>query len=264
MAGPAHMGSYLSRQTPVHEVDARVKLGLLLLATVALFASGSPYVLLLFACVLVLLVQRSGMGIRSVAAAVRPAAIILAFVMLANAFRLDGSSEVALVGPVGFSPEGALRGLVAAGRIVVLVGLALVVSATTTPTELADALVWALSPLRKIGVPVTDVAMVVSISLRFLPVCAAEFDRVTCAQRSRGVDFQSGGLVVRMRRWTSVLVPVIVALFRHADSVADAMRDRCYRGEGRTSMRTGLSAHDTMALCVGCIVCVFALVLGRL
>ena len=256
MTQHVRMGSYLSRRTPVHDLDARVKLALLLFATVALFASATPYVLALFVAVLALLAQRSGMSLRSVAAAVRPAALVLAFVVVANALRLDGSAEVALVGPVGVSPAGAARGLLAVGRIIVLVGLTLVVTATSTPTELADALVWALSPLRALGVPVTDVAMVVSIALRFLPVCAA--------QRARGVDFGSGGLVVRLRRWAAVLVPVIVALFRHADCVADAMRDRCYRGEGRTSMRTGLTGHDKVVLCVGCAVCVFALVLGRL
>ena len=264
MTQHVRMGSYLSRRSPVHDLDARVKLALLLLATVALFASATPYVLALFVAVLALLAQRSGMSLRSVAAAVRPAALVLAFVVVANALRLDGSGEVALVGPVGVSPAGAARGLLAVGRIIVLVGLTLVVTATSTPTELADALVWALSPLRALGVPVTDVAMVVSIALRFLPVCASEFDRIVSAQRARGVDFDSGGLVVRLRRWAAVLVPVIVALFRHADCVADAMRDRCYRGEGRTSMRTGLTGHDKVILCVGCAVCVFALVLGRL
>jgi energy-coupling factor transporter transmembrane protein EcfT len=262
MRGALPLGTYVERRGPIHELDARVKVLLLLLATIAVFAR--PTVLVIGACCVALgvLLALSGVSADSMVRAVRPCVVILVFVLVANLFVFDGSGDVVILHGFGMSLAGLERGFGAIVRIILLIGLALVVSATTTSTELADAVVWLLGPLGVLGVPVGDVAMVLSIALRFIPICAGEFDRIVAAQRARGRDFGAGSLLDRVKAWGSVLVPVVVALFGHADRLADAMRDRCYRGRGRTSMAERLGGVDTVVLAFGCALFVMALVWG--
>ena len=262
MMRAAAPGAYVERETPLHRLDARVKLALLLAVSATAFARGTVPVLGLASLLAVALVAASGMGAATAARALRPCAVVLAFALVANALVLDGSGEVALAGPVGLSPDGLVRGACAVVRVVLLVALALVVSATTTETELSDAVAWALSPLGRLRLPVADVATVLSVSLRFIPVCVAELDRIVAAQRARGARFDEGGVVTRVRRWGSVLVPLVVVLFSHADRLADAMRDRCYGGPCRTRLARPLRTADVCVLLLGCVACLGALLLG--
>ena len=261
MRSPA-FGTYLSRRSPLHELDARVKLALLLGATITLFANSSPTVLVAGLAILAVLVRLSGMGPAMVMRAVRPAALVMVLVVIFNMFRFDGTADIFLLGSFGISGMGLIRGVVAVLRIGVLIGFALIVSATTTATELADAVGWGLRPLGKLGLPVDDIAMVLSITLRFIPVCAEEFDRVLCAQRARGVDFSAGTMREQLSRWASVLIPVIVALFSHADSVADAMRERAYGAGVRTNMRKKIGYIDIVVLIGGLALCTLVVLSG--
>lgn len=251
----ALFGSYLAADTPVHRLDARVKIALLLVATAAAFLARSWMGLVLLAAIMLAVARLAGVSPSSLARSMRPAALILLFALIANAFVLDGTGDVALVGPLSLTWAGLGRGLVAVGRVLVLVGLALCVTATTAPPQMADALSSIMSPLRVLRVPVGDIAMVVSVALRFIPLCAEEFGRIRDAQRARGVDFDAGGLPARLRRWLSVLTPLVVALFRRADDLAAAMRERCYRGEGRTRLARGLRHADVVALVMGILAC---------
>ena len=258
MNGNVLLGSYVAADTALHRLDARVKLVCLLAATVALFVTRQPAALALMAVVVVALARVGGVGARALASALKPTLLILAFSLLANALVLDGTADVALVGPVGLSLPGVLRGTVAVGRIVVLVGASLVVCATTSSTAVADALASLLSPLGVVGVPVGDLAMTVSVTLRFIPLTSEELARIRDAQRARGVDFSSGSPVVRVRRWLSVLTPLVVALLCRADDLALAMRERCYRGRGRTRLVRRLRPADVAVLVVWVAACVAA------
>lgn len=255
------LGSYVAADTPVHRLDARVKLVLLLALTVALFMTGSPAVMAAIAVVVIAAARCGGVGAKALLSAVRPTAVILAFSLLANSFVLDGTGDVALVGTLGVTTAGAARGLFAVGRIVVLVGASFVVTSTTPSTAIADALSSLAAPLGRVGVPTGDIAMIVSVALRFIPLTAEELLRIRDAQRARGVDFSSGSVPVRVRRWMSVLTPLVVALFRRADDLASAMRERCYRGKGRTRLVSPLGRLDVLVLVVGLALCVVASVL---
>ncbi|MCH3943966.1 MAG: energy-coupling factor transporter transmembrane protein EcfT [Atopobiaceae bacterium] len=245
------LGGYVPRDTLVHGIDARVKLVCLLAATVAVFSSSTLWSIGFASVVLAVTLAAARVSVADVARAMRPAVVILAFALLANSFVADGTADVALVGSFGLSLAGLARGAFAVTRIVLLVAFSLVVCATTTPPQLTSAASALLRPLGALGVPVDDIAMVVSVTLRFIPVCAEEFDGIAAAQRARGVRFDEGSLVERVSRWASVLIPLVVKLFRRADVLAEAMRDRCYRGQGRTHLATRLGRLDVLVLVGG-------------
>lgn len=252
------LGSYRPKDTPLHHLDARVKLACLLAVTVALFAASSPVTLAAMAAAVLAAAHLGGLSGRELAQGLRPTAVILAFSLLANAFVADGTASLTLVGPLGISYPGLARGALAVGRIAVLVFAALVLSATTSSTAVADALTSLMAPLGRLGVPVGDIAMTVSIALRFIPLTAEELVRIRDAQRARGVDFAQGSVSARVRRWLSVLAPLVVALFRRADDLAQAMAERCYRGRGRTRLTRPMRPSDLLvlaAVAIGCLVC---------
>lgn len=252
------LGAYRAAETPLHHLDARVKLACLLAVTVALFAASSPVALAAMAAAVLAAAHLGGLSARELAQGLRPTAVILAFSLLANAFVADGTASLTLVGPLGISYPGLARGALAVGRIAVLVFAALVLSATTSSTAVADALTSLMAPLSRLGVPVGDIAMTVSIALRFIPLTAEELVRIRDAQRARGVDFAQGSVSARVRRWLSVLAPLVVALFRRADDLAQAMAERCYRGRGRTRLTRPMRPSDLLvlaAVAIGCLVC---------
>lgn len=252
------LGAYRAAETPLHHLAARVKLACLLAVTVALFAASSPVALAAMAAAVLAAAHLGGLSARELAQGLRPTAIILAFSLLANAFVADGTASLTLVGPLGISYPGLARGALAVGRIAVLVFAALVLSATTSSTAVADALTSLMAPLSRLGVPVGDIAMTVSIALRFIPLTAEELVRIRDAQRARGVDFAQGSVSARVRRWLSVLAPLVVALFRRADDLAQAMAERCYRGRGRTRLTRPMRPSDLLvlaAVAIGCLVC---------
>lgn len=252
------LGSYVAARTPLHLLDARVKLALLLAGTIALFATRAPAVVVAGLGVALVATRVSGMELGTVLRGLRPMAVILLFSLLSNSLVVDGSGDVALAGMLGLSLPGLARGLLVVVRIAALVALSLSVTASTSSTEVADALSGLLRPLGRVGLPVGDIAMTVSVALRFIPLTAEELGRIRDAQRARGVDFDAGTVPVRVRRWLSVLTPLVVALFRRADELACAMRERGYRGEGRTRLVHRMCVADVLVLVAGLIACIGA------
>ena len=162
-----------------------------------------------------------------------------------DALRVDGSGQFALLGPVGFDPAGAARGAVAVARIGLLVGFALTVSASTTPTALADACTRLLWPLKRLGLPSAEIGMTVSVALRFVPLVSEELERIRLAQRSRGARFDEGGVLARVRAWASVVTPLAVSLFRRADALGESMESRCFGAADQSALAPlALAARD--------------------
>lgn len=241
------LDTYIPGNTLIHCCDARVKLILLLAYSITLFMvttwKGLLVCLLVGLCVLVV----SKVPIRRVLLLMTPVFVLLFFVLLFNSFTFDvtstvqtyglggvssgifeGSSPLVIVGNFGFMPDGFVRGSFYVIRILLLVIASLVVSFTTTSNDLTNALNDFLKPLRAFKVPTTDIAMMFSIALRFIPITADEFMKVRDAQWARGASFDGGSLWKRLRAWQTVFVPVFVGLFRRADNLALAMESRCY------------------------------------
>lgn len=265
-AQPEPSEGFSARRTGMVEIiDARVKLVLLIAGIAGVFCSSGPLALALWCAAACALVHAAGMGARRMLAALRPAAVLMAFIIAANLVSCDGTADVVLAGTWGLNLAGAERAVTAVVRIAVMLVLSLVVCATTTPTAVADACVRLASPLSRWGVPVDDAGMVLSLALRFIPLVTDEVHRVELAQSSRGVRFDTGGLVARIRVWGSVLVPVMVGLFRRADRIGAAMDARCYH-EGARSARDSLplALRDKAVLAVGLVAIVLMAALPNL
>ena len=236
-------------------VDARVKVTLLLVATAALFAARAPWALAIWAMLCLLVLRASGIGGKAVARALKPVALLFAFIVCANLVSCDGSADVAIAGSVGISTVGAARAATAVARIIMLVCLALSVAESTTPTKLAQACTSLMRPLGHIGVPIEDVGLVLSMALRFIPVVSEEAGRIRLAQRARGVNFDEGSVLRRVRAWAAVLTPLVVGLFRRADRVAESMDARCYGQRGSEQhRRVPLQPADKLVLLGGLVV----------
>ena len=246
------LGGY-TPHTPAARADARVKLILLLLATVGVFSAQSPVALLAWAVVLFGALGAARMRPSRILRAMRPVAIVLAFTLIANLVSCDGSATIELAGPVGLDPAGGLRGLLAVVRIALLVGFSLVVAASTTGTQLSDACVRLLRPCARWGVPVGPLGTVLSLALRFIPLVSEELNRIRLAQRARGASFDNGTVIERIGVWASVLTPLMIGLFRRADRLAEAMSARCYDAvsAGRLPAPRPLGSLDRRVLVVG-------------
>ena len=245
--------SYNPRITPVHRIDARVKIVLVVAYSIALFFVQTWSGLGLFAIVLALAVAASRLRLLECIRQLIPLLLILSFTLIANSFSFDVSSAaelygigavssgvfqemqpVALIGTFGFVPAGFARGCFYVLRIAFLLCASLVLVTTTSTSELSHAIRRFLVPLERFGLPVHDSATTISIALRFIPVTVDEFNAVRMAQASRGADFEGGGLIGKLKMWGTVLIPMFVGLFRRAERLATAMDARCY-GMGKTS-----------------------------
>lgn len=248
---------------PAARLDARVKIALLLFATVGVFAARSPVMLVPWFAVLCCCLRASRIGLPSVLRGMRPVAFILAFTLIANLVSCDGRASISFVGPVGIDPAGGLRGLTAVLRILLLVGFSLCVASSTSGTQLSDACVRLLGPLARLGVPVGPLGTVLSLALRFIPLVSEELGRIRLAQRARGADFDSGPVLMRVKAWASVLTPLMIGLFRRADRLAEAMAARCYDAvsAGRMPAPRPLSRCDVRVLVAGAALALLLVVL---
>lgn len=264
----------------MHTTDARVKFVLLLAVSMTTFCVTTWTGLGLIACVVCAGITVAQIPWKRLIPLSMPLVVILAVVWICNAFMLDvshpassglmgasagfaaGWKPVTLVGSFGFSPEGCMYGLFYATRIMLILFASFVVTFTTTATQLTHAFASLLAPLRAIRVPVDDIAMMLSVALRFIPLTADELTRVRNAQLLRGARFDGGSLWQRIAAWHMVFVPVIVGLFRRADALAEAMVARCY-GAGKRSYlhETPLTASQVLVLMGGLVFCVVVVLL---
>jgi energy-coupling factor transport system permease protein len=257
------LGQFYPVTSPVHDLDPRAKIVATAVLVAGLFLIDSTMGLMFVAAALVALVAASRIPVRSFLRLLRP---VLFIVALTVTFQVLFSREGATVFEWGFLEvhAGGLRlGFFLALRIIVLVGVAGVLTATTAPVALADGIEDLLSPLKRLRFPVHEVAMMMTIALRFIPTLGEEAEKIKGAQAARGADFSEGGPLRRARSLVPVLVPLTVGAFRRADELAEAMESRGYRGgEGRTRYRElRFRARDALALSVTVLVLLIGVLL---
>ena len=202
-------------------VDVRAKLVLLLAYSITLFVVHSWLGIVICASVLALCIFGSKVSPKQYFSGLIPLYVLLAFTIFFNAYSIN--ADVA-----SFSLSGFDRGCLYAARVMLLVLASLVVTFTTTDTTLTWGLSRLMAPLRVLRVPVDDVAMTLTLALRFIPVFSEELETLKKAQLSRGAALDCGNLVVRMRAWLTIMIPLFVGLFRRADQLSQAMDARCY------------------------------------
>ena len=232
------LGQYYPAVSPIHRMDPRIKVIIAILYIVCTFLCKNilSFALLLVSAILLVALSRIPLSI--VLRGIKPVIIIMAITSLINVFWTKG--EVLLVDWWIFEIylEGIYNALLLIIRFVVLiVGTSMLLTYTTTPIALTDAIEDLLWPLKKIGVPVHDFAMMMTIALRFIPTLVDETEKIMTAQKARGADFTNGSLISRAKALIPVLIPLFVSAFRRAEELAVAMECRCYHGgEGRTRM----------------------------
>ena len=232
------LGQYFPGKSVVHRLDPRTKLIFLVLYIVALFMAAnwiSYGVMMLFLGASVAL---SGVPIKAFVKGLKPLMFILVFTAVLNIFFTVGETVIVSFGAITITLEGLVRAFFMLIRILMLVTGTFLLTYTTSPISLTDGLEALLSPLKKLRLPVHELSMMMCIALRFIPTLIEETDKIMSAQKARGVDFESGKLMQRVRALIPILVPLFISAFRRADELATAMECRCYQGgDGRTKMK---------------------------
>jgi len=241
---PSTFGQYVPVDSPIHSLDARTKIGMIALFTLGLFLVDGFSGLGVFAAAVLFVLWASHVPPRIALRGVRALGVLLMFTLLAHALRWNPATVTLVrLGPVGVDAEGLRTGAFFAMRIVLLMVGTSLLTLTTTPVQLTDALESLMRPASAIGVPSGEIAMMLTIALRFIPTTAQEAERVIIAQTARGARFDEGGLITRVRAYVPVLVPLFVNLFRRAEDLALAMDSRCYRGgRDRTRLHAAVMA----------------------
>ena len=235
------LGQYFPGNSRIHLLDPRTKLIMLIVYIVALFTAVSWISYLLMLVFLLTVIKISTVPFKSIIKGMKPLLVILIFTGVLNLFFTDGENllpESWLISQyVRITEEGIVRAIFMLARIMMLVMGTFLLTYTTSPIALTDGLESLLSPLKKIHLPVHELAMMMCIALRFIPTLIEETDKIMSAQKARGADFESGKLVERVKALVPILVPLFISAFRRADELATAMECRCYQGgEGRTKM----------------------------
>lgn len=231
------VGQFYPGNSLVHKLDPRLKIVIMISYIVTLFFINSylPYVFIVL--YLMLIIKVADIPFKIVFKGLRPLKWILIITFVINLFFIQGE-EIFRVAFLSITREGLDTAIKMAIRLILLVLGTSLLTLTTSPIEMTDGIEELLNPLKKIGVPAHEIAMMMTIALRFIPTLIEETDKIMKAQMARGADFESGNIVNRAKNLVPLLVPLFINSFRRADDLATAMESRCYRGgEGRTKFR---------------------------
>ncbi len=255
------IGQYYGTDSVIHKLDPRVKVLATLLYIISLFCfnsfSGYIIVTLFFGS----MVYLSKVPFKFIVKGLKPILFMLIFTAALNLLWTPGEHVIAKAGVFSLTEEGIRKAVYMALRLIYLIIGSSLMTLTTTPNQLTDAIEKLLHPLNKVGMPVHEVAMMMSIALRFIPILIEETDKIMKAQMARGADFESGNILHRIKSMLPILVPLFVSAARRAGDLALAMDARCYHGgDGRTKMKP-LRYHRRDFLAYGVVLCYFAVLL---
>lgn len=231
------IGQYFPGESVMHRLDPRMKIIMTMCYIIALFVTNNLAGLLLSAAFGLAGYLISGIPLIMVKKSLKPVIPIILFTAVLNMIFVDGT-PVFQLGIFKVTREGVLLALLMVVRIICLIAGTSLLTYTTSPIALTDAIEQLLAPMKKFHMPVHELAMMMTIALRFIPTLIEETDKIMSAQKARGADMESGGLIDRAKALIPILIPLFVSSFRRADELALAMECRCYHGgEGRTRMK---------------------------
>ena len=232
------LGQYFPGNSVIHRLDPRTKLIALIVYIVALFSAGNLASYGLVFAFLAVAIALSRIPVKAIVRGLKPLVFILIFTGILNLFFTAGETVLLSFWRISITLEGVTRAIFMMLRILMLICGTFLLTYTTSPIGLTDGLESLLGPLKKIRMPVHELAMMMCIALRFIPTLIEETDKIICAQKARGADFENGKLTERVKALVPILVPLFISAFRRADELATAMECRCYQGgEGRTKMK---------------------------
>lgn len=259
------IGQYFPTNSVLHRLDVRMKLILTFLFIILIFLCKNYFSMILMVLLLAAMVAISKVPFKTVVKGLKPLLVIIIFTAVLNMFYVHGGITLFSIGKISITSKGVNTAVFTVLRIVCLIIGSSLLTYTTTPTALTDGIERLFSPLRYLHIEVHDIAMMMTIALRFIPTLIDEVDRIMNAQKARGADLESGGLVQRAKALVPVFVPLLLSAFRRADDLAYAMDCRCYHGgDGRTRMKQmKLHGKDFVALSVVAVVFVGIILLNH-
>ncbi len=232
------IGQFFPGNSFLHRLDARMKIVLTFAVIIIIFLCKSFFSLGLMAAFVILLIFVSKVPVKTIIKSLKPIVFIVVFTAILNVFYTTGGAWTYEFWIFKISEKGVFTALFMAVRIICLVIISSLLTYTTTPTDLTDALERLLSPLKIFKIEAHTIAMMMTLALRFIPTLIEEIDRIMSAQKARGANWESGSLVSRAKALIPVLIPLFVSSFRRAYELAFAMECRCYTGgKGRTRMK---------------------------
>ena len=259
------LGQYFPGDTVAHKLDPRTKILLVVLYIIALFSAKGILTYGIMALCLLSCVLISRVGFHALVRGLRPVLFILLFTALLNLFFTPGDRVLLELGPLRVSDAGIRIAVFMTLRIILLIMGTFLMTYTTSPISLTDGLEQLLNWMKRFRVPVHELAMMMSIALRFIPTLIEETDKIMSAQKARGADLESGNLIQKAKAMIPILVPLFLSAMRRADELATAMECRCYHGgEGRTKLHVlQYARRDYAALTIGVIICAGVIAFSR-
>ena len=246
-------GQYYASESPVHRLDPRVKILWTVLFIVLVFIADDPLSFLVLTLFMAFVIGISQVPFRFIVRGIKPVLFLLIFTAVVNLFMIRGTEPILSFWKISIYPEGARAAALMLMRMILLVAGTCMLTYTTSPILLTDGIEKILKPLHVLRFPSHEIAMMMTIALRFIPTLLDETDKTIKAQTARGADFASGGFIRRAKSLLPILIPLFVGAFRRADELASAMESRCYRGgENRTRMKQmRFSKNDGRAIILG-------------
>ena len=244
------LGQFFPGNSIIHRLDPRTKIILTVLFIVAVFMASNPTAFLILFLTTALLILVSRISFSVILKGVKPIIFILVFTIILNVLLTGGNGEpLWSFWVIKIYTEGIIKAVFMALRVLILIiGTSTLLTYTTSPISLTDGIESLLSPLKVIKVPVHTFAMMMTIALRFIPTLVEETEKIMNAQKSRGADFTSGGLIKRAKALIPILIPLFVSSFKRAEELATAMECRCYRGDKNRTKLVKLSYGGRDAL----------------
>lgn len=232
-------GQYYPTSSPIHKMDPRTKLFSAIIFIVAIFLCESFYSYAVCYGFLLIVILVSRVPLLSILKTIKAVVFIVLFTFILNLFFYKEGEPLFSWWIFSMTLEGVFYSIKTALRIIFLVISTSMITFTTTPMALTDGMESILSPLKKIKIPVHDIALIMSIALRFIPTLMEEVDKIIMAQKARGAHFDNGGLIKRAKAMLPIIIPLFVSTFRRADELAMALDSRCYNAtENRTKMKS--------------------------
>ena len=237
------LGQFFPGDSVIHRLDPRTKIILSIIFIVSVFLASTPIAFLGLILFTAIVIGVSKISFKVILKGIKPIVIVLIITAIINMFMTKGISEpLVSFWIIKIYKEGIIRAIFMMIRVIILiVGTSTLLTYTTSPISLTDGIESLLSPLKKIKVPVHLFAMMMTIALRFIPTLVEETEKIMNAQKSRGADFSSGGLVKRAKALIPIIIPLFVSSFKRAEELATAMECRCYRGDKNRTKLVKLS-----------------------
>lgn len=259
------IGQYYPANSKLHRLDPRVKIMGTLLYLISLFCFGNIWGYVVATVFLATIIHMSKVPFKFIVKGLRPVIMLLMITVIFNLFLTKTGNVIWEAWILQITDEGLKSAGFMTIRLIYLILGSSIMTFTTTPNDLTDGIEKLLWPLRKIKLPVHEIAMMMSIALRFIPILLEETDKIMKAQIARGADLESGNIIQKAKAMIPILVPLFVSAFRRATDLAMAMEARCYRGgEGRTKMKPLVyERKDYIAYAIIIVYLVVAVIIGR-